>query len=123
MDTNRSRTSVSLLDLMAPARYSAIRLSAVNTRFGRMLLSVRREPCSKSPESRSIASRSERSWLVIWHRITSCPSSATKTNAGRRFSMVRSENGNGMTTTSPPINPARRRPPRVSANPWLRPTH
>src|SRR5207248_4375147 len=69
-----------------------------------------------------IAWRCAMARLVIWQRITSSPGSAVITRAGRRLVALRSENGNGMTTTSPFTNLPMQRLPLVDPSPCARPT-
>jgi hypothetical protein len=50
--------------------------------------------------------------------LTSSSPALAKTNAGRRFDELKSENGNGTTTTSPFINPAMPYSPPAKTNLW-----
>ncbi len=84
-----------------PALYSMIDRSAVNSRFGRILLSSFNFPSLKSLLVRGMENRSFLATLVIWQRITSLPPKSATTNAGLLLEALRSEKGKGMTTTSP----------------------
>jgi hypothetical protein len=72
-----------------------------------------REPEMKSATASATAKESDLgAALVIWQRIMSSPGKSAMTNARRRFTPVRSENGKGITTTSPFTNfPMPRLPP------------
>jgi hypothetical protein len=78
--------------------------SAVKRRLGRMEDGWGKLPVEKSVLERGMEYRSDLGRVVIWHRITSSPSSCVTTKAGRSLLAVRLENGKGTTTTSPLTN-------------------
>ena len=120
ISTNSSITSLTFSVLRLPTRYKTRLLSAVNMRLGLTLLGCFKLPVSKSLSLIWIAYLSLTLWLVIWQRIKSSPSNPVITRAGRLLAYVRSENGKGITTTSPLTNSAKHHPPLASANPFLK---
>ena len=116
ISTTFSITSLSFFILRFPTRYDTRLLSAVNMRLGLTLLGCFKLPVSKSLSLIWIAYLSLILWLVIWQRIKSSPSKPAMTRAGRLLACVRSENGRGITTTSPLTNSAKPHPPLASAN-------
>ena len=74
-----------------PARYWIIRVSAVNNRFGRMLLSCRSDPDKKWSALSGMEYWSVICLLVIWQRRRSSPPSAAITSAGRFLALLKSE--------------------------------
>src|SRR3989344_4645905 len=96
-----------------------IDLSAVNNLFGLITLITFKFPCLNSVSLRMIEYLSNLDSLVIWQRIISSPSIFATTNAGLLFDFVKSENGNGKTTTSPFTNLSMPLHPLLNSNPYL----
>src|SRR5690606_4527229 len=94
-------------------------VSAVNSRFGRILLSWGSPPLAKSVLVTVMALLSRVFLLVIMHKITlPCRCSGATTSAGRRLLVLRSERGKGRTTTSPFTNRPMLHPLLVCPTPW-----
>src|SRR5690606_26485244 len=94
-------TSLYFAGVILPATDRMMRRSAVKTLLGRMLLSIGSPPEARSRRESPTSLPSHLPWLVIWQSITSAPPRSAMTRAGLRLLHVRSEKGNGITTTSP----------------------
>ena len=75
--------------------------SKVNNRFGRIKLSIWKNPLMRSVFESDMEYSSCLCLLVTWQRMTSFPFKTAQTYAGLFVTWLRSVNGKGMTTSSP----------------------
>ena len=83
-----------------PTLRRIIFLSAVKICNGRINESTGNDPDTKFFDFNACANISFDGWEVIWQSNISSPLKSVKTKAGRFLLLDKSENGNGMTTTS-----------------------
>ena len=107
-ETIPSTTLSASAEVIVPALRIMMFRSAVKMRRGRMKESTGNEPEMKSVEFNATAELSFDCREVIWQSRISSPRRLANTKAGRLLLPDKSENGKGMTTTSPFTNPAMR---------------